>query len=1207
MVCQRFFVTAGGTLIIAVCALLAGCSKQEGQLLERLPSDYTGIAFTNAIAEDDSLNNPFVFDYIYNGGGVAIGDVNNDGLSDVYFTGNMVSNRLYLNRGDLQFVDVTEAARLRTDRWSTGAALVDINQDGWLDVYVSVAGKAPRERMANLLFVNQGPGPDGVPTFEEAAEAYGIADTGYSTQATFFDHDRDGDLDLYVLTNAIESSNRNRIRPKRNDGSASSTDRLYRNNGDGTFTDVSEEAGILIEGYGLGVVVSDINQDGWPDVYVANDFLTNDILYVNNQDGTFTDKSSQYLKHQTYNGMGTDVADFNNDGLVDIVVLDMLPRDNRRRKLMLTEPGYDRFYMSLNLGYQAQFVRNTLQLNNGPGPDGHPTFSEIGQLAGIDDTDWSWGALFGDLDNDGLKDLLVTNGYRRDVTNLDFVVYNQTHNFFGTQQAQHERVWNALRELEEVKLSNHVFKNTGNLRFEDATKTWGLEAPSYSNGVAYGDLDNDGDLDVVVNNIDEEAFVFENHATEQSTNGFLRVALRGPDGNRAGYGAKVLLTAGGWRQYYDHSPYRGYLSTVENIAHFGLGAAETVDTLEVYWSDGKYQVLTEIPARQMVTVDYRNATAPSDLQEGNEAQPIRPDHLFREVPSAVTGLDYRHVEAEVVDFKQTPLLPHKYSQNGPGLAVGDVDGNGMDDLFVGADQGVESKLYLQRRIGRFEAEDLAGSAAFEDMGALFFDADGDGDLDLYVVSGGSAEPAGSGVYRDRFYMNDGSGALSESSGALPEIVTSGSTVTAADYDGDGDLDLFVGGRVIPGEYPLPPRSYLLRNDSQGPGRPRFTDVTTTLAPELAKIGLVTSALWTDFDGDHRVDLLVAGEWMPLTFLKNEGERFTDVTPSTGMGDTSGWWNSLAAGDFDNDGDTDYVAGNLGLNSWYETSPEEPVRVAAHDFDGTGSVDPMLSHYLQGESYPVPSRDALIQQISVMKGRFESYAAYAEAAFNQVLTRSELAQAYRREALIFETSYIENQGDGRFAIRPLPIKAQFAPTYGMLVGEYTGDAYLDVLMVGNSYAPNTQTGWYDASVGLLLAGDGHGDFDDIAYQTSGFFVDGDAKAIAEVRLSENRSLIITSQNNDSLAVADRNSNKDGRRYVRVDPGASYAILTLADGTKRKQEFYYGSTYLSQSSRSITVPSGATSVLVYDALGRKRALDVGVQNGDTLTDVALTEQR
>lgn len=1175
-------------LLVALIALaLAACGSQEPSLFLLRSAEETGITFANLLEEDDSLYNALDFDYIYNGAGVGVGDLNNDGLQDVFFAANMVSSRLYLNGGDFRFEDVTEAAGLATDAWATGVSMVDIDQDGLLDIYLSVAGPDSEDTRANLLFVNQGADEDGVPRFVEQAEEYGIADTGYSTHAVFMDYDRDGLLDLYVLTNALESFHRNLIRPKRMGGEASSTDRLYRNNGDGTFTDVSREAGILIEGYGLGVVAADLNGNGWTDIYVANDFLTNDLVWVNNGDGTFTNRAGDYLKHQSHNSMGVDIADFNNDALLDIMVADMLPRDNLRKKLMLAGSNYDAFHMKLGLGYEPQYVRNVLQLNNGIGPGGEPSFSEIGQLAGVHDTDWSWAPLFVDVNNNGLRDLLVTNGYRRDVTNLDFIAFSQESQTMQGDADRTTGLLEALRALPEVELPNYVFRNNGDLTFTDETEAWGLDIPSYSTGAAFADLNNDGDLDLVISNIDGEAFVFENRSESLPDRNFLRVALEGPPGDVDGYGAKLMIRYGAEVQYDDYSPYRGYKSSVEQVVHFGLGAVTRVDSLAIEWPDGSSQVLRDIAANQVLTLRHADANRGESTKQALESSALERDYLF-DARSLENGLDFRHESRELADFKHTPLLPHKHSQNGPGIAVGDVTGNGLEDVYIGTGRGQEKAVFLQTEPGRFMRSAIDDDETFEDMGALFFDANGDGRLDLYVVSGGGFLTNYPAEYQDRLYINDGGGTFRRAEDeALPEVVSSGSCVIAADYDGDGRLDLFVCGRIRPGEYPLPARSYLLRNESEPGGPVRFADVTDEVATGLADVGLVTDALWTDFDQDGSIDLILVGEWMPITFFRNDGGRFVDITDATGLGKTNGWWNSIVAGDFDNNGRVDYIVGNLGLNSEYRASEHEPMRVHAADFDNNGSIDPVLSYYIQGESHAAHPRDALIGQMIPMRGRFRSYEDYGNATLTQTLSAEERDRALMLESVTFETSYIENLGDGQFERRALPLRAQFAPTFGMLVNDFDADGNLDATLVGNSHATEPRIGWYTASTGSFLRGDGRGTFEYADGVQSGFFVDGDAKGIAELVLDEARSLVLVTQNNDDLRVFSP-PPVEGHRLIRPEPLDAYAVLTFPDGSQRRHEFYYGSTYLAQSSRQLRVPPGAESVVIHDSSGATRTV-------------------
>lgn len=1078
---------------------LSGCG--EGPLFRQVPASRTGIHFSNNITTSDSFN-AIVYEYIYNGGGVAAGDVNGDGLTDLFFTGNQVSNRLYLNRGDFQFEDVTEAAGLLTDHWCTGVAMADVNEDGRLDIYVSVAGfETPPEEMANLLFINQGWEDDGIPSFSEEAAAYGLDDQGYSTQGAFFDYDLDGDLDLYLLTNALEPFNRNNLRPKRVNGEAESTDRLYRNDGDGTFTNVSREAGILIEGYGLGVQISDLNFDGYPDVYAANDFISNDLIWINNQDGTFSNRAGEYLKHQTHNGMGADIADINNDALPDIAVLDMLPYDNYRQKMMIPNSNVDFFYMKKDMNYQDQYMRNTLQLHRGFLPDGSPRFSEIGFQAGMAGTDWSWAVLFADYDLDGWKDAFITNGYRKDVTNLDYINYSDANQLFGTYEAKKKKAVEDLENAPDVEVSNFLFRNNGDLSFTNVSREWGLDRPSFSNGAVYADLDQDGDLDLVVNNIDAKAFVYENRMREQRPQKyFLRVLLRENSPAVVAYNTKVWVYHGGKVQYQEYSPFRGYKSTTEEALHFGVGTDEKIDSVIVRWLDGRVSKKQNLPADQEVTVTYK------------ESRNNRKTHLYTKNTVALfepvddnRGLDYTHGDHNFSDLNTIRTLPHEHSKTGPPITTGDVNGDGLTDFFIGGNVDQAGMFFLQREDGAFSAAPLPFDASRKDAAALLFDADGDGDQDLYVAGGGAHLPEGDELYQDRLYLNDGSGRFAKAEEALPALTASTGCVKAADYDGDGDPDLFVGGRIRPGAYPLPARSYLLRNDGG-----RFTDVT----PEaLQEPGLITDAVWSDWNGDGRTDLVLVGEWMSPAFFKNEDGKLVraevninDVTGATLP--ANGWWFHLNAHDLDGDGDEDYLLGNLGLNSKLCATPEEPVQVIAKDFDQNGAIDPLLACYLQGEQYIMHQRDLLIDQIPAMKRRFPNYAKYAEATIDRTLSEKDFKNAYIRSSDTFASGLLENTGSGSFRFRKLPPECQMSPIMGSIALDINEDNRPDLIGAGNFHATETtQLGWQDASYGNILLNKGNMHFEPVNPLAAGFVMDGDVRSLVLLPANTGKSLIL----------------------------------------------------------------------------------------------------
>ncbi len=1140
------------------------------KLFTRIDPASCGISFVNSLTETDSFN-IFVFEYIYNGGGVAITDINNDSLPDIFFTGNQSTCRLYLNEGKMKFREITESAGVKTMGWCTGVTVVDVNADGFKDFYVCRSDvTSPPERRTNLLFINNGD-----LTFTENAHAYGIDNSGYSTQSVFFDYDRDDDPDLFLVNHPAKNTeviNNKKVRNARYDSDMSC--HLYRNNGDQTFTDVTQNAGVTSYAFGLSVSITDINNDQWPDIYVCNDYLMSDFLFINNKNGTFTDKLYSYFRHTSHFSMGSDFGDINNDGLMDFIQLDMLPEDNYRQKIMGGPENYDKYMLKVANGYGHQLMKNCLQLNTGNG-----SYSEIGEMAGISKTDWSWTPLIADFDNDGYNDIYITNGYLRDVTNMDYVMYRHT------ELREKHGVYNAglkmLNIAPTIKLMNYMYHNDGRLHFTNVASEWGLKEQAYSNGASCADLDLDGDLDLVVNNINDTAFVYQNNSTKQNGNQSLTVTLKGNPKNKMGIGALVTLYDSSGVHVKENYLSRGYLSSTTEKLHFGLGKNNTVTRIRVRWPDESVEDRKITQPVTSVTFIQQEAGAVKLKSES-----VNP--LFEDV-SGTKGISFTHQENEYIDFKNEPLLPQKFSQNGPGIAVGDVNNDGEDDFYIGGAMNQSGRLFVMQPGGNYTVANIKAfedDKAHEDMGAIFFDADNDGDQDLAVSSGGSEIYNLSAYYQARLYTNSGKGNFTRNNDALPPVGVSSSCITAADYDDDGDMDLFIGGRVVPGNYPLPAKSYLLRNDNG-----KFTDVTATIAPELEMTGLVCAALWTDFDNDNKIDLVVTGEWMPVSFFRNTDGKFQNVTSATGLSQSNGWWNSIAGDDLDSDGDMDYVLGNFGLNNKIKAAPSKPASVHAGDFDKNGSLDAILCYYYSdGISYPIYTRDDLTDQIRPLKKKLIRYADYAGKTLEQLFTQEELKDVRTLYSYTFSSSWVENNGNGTFSLHQLPIEAQTAPVFGMLTGDFNNDSYRDILLTGNSYAAEPELERFDAGNGLLLLGNGKGNFQPVKIMESGFYTPYDAKALVRI-ISEKqkRELVLVSNNNGGLQTFQ--SQKTSADYLLPMPTEWKAVFYFDNGKTLKVEFPYGSGYLSQSSRKIPVPEGTRYAELTGAKGSKRTVQFG----------------
>lgn len=1072
--------------------LLFGCNRETGSkdkngqpLFTLLSPDETNISFQNTLTEGPNTN-VLMYEYFYNGGGTAAGDFNNDGLVDIYFTSNMSDNKFYLNKGNMQFQDITLASHAagRPGPWKTGVNVVDINADGKLDLYLCYSGALPPQKRANQLFINTGNDSQGIPMFDEKAEAYGLASTGFSNQSYFLDYDKDGDLDMLLMNHNPKNLpilNEESTAKLFKEDNPEKGLRLYKQN-NGKFEDITTHSGINGSelSYGLGIGISDFDEDGWPDFYVSNDYAVPDYLYVNNKNGTFTNQLEKRLGHNSQFSMGNDVADINNDGLQDIFTLDMLPEDNHRQKLLLSPDNYAKYNLSVRSGFYHQYMRNMLQLNNGNG-----TFSETAQIAGISNTDWSWAALFADYDNDGWKDLFVTNGYNRDFTNLDFINYMNEY-VEKKGRLQREDVMDIIKDMPSSNVVNYIFQNRQGSGFQNRTEDWGLNQHSNSNGALYADLDNDGDLDLVVNNINQPAFIYRNESQKLDSNHFLQVQLSGAEGNTQGLGARLKIFHNGQIQTLEQNPARGYLSNVSFTLHFGLGNATKADSLIVTWSSGKVQKLYDIKATQLLKLAEKDAN--------DKASPAKSDtKWFTEIQPAIK---YESPDTSINDFNRQPLLISEFSYHGPCMTKYDLNKDGLEDVLIGGGAGQATHIFMQQKNGAFAKKtipDFERDKAHADADIAVFDANADGYPDIYIASGGyhSLTPSDM-LLRDRLYLNDGKSNFIKSSG-LPEMNSSKSCVRIQDINADGSPDIFVGGRVVPGRYPETPRSYILINDGKG----NFSDQTGKICPELSKSGMITDAAWIDLDLDKKNELVIAGEWMPVMIYRQQNGNLVNSTAQFFDKNYSGWWNKITVGDFNSDGRPDLIIGNMGLNTQFKASEKEPLEMYYSDFDKNGSVDPIFSFYIQHKRYPYITRDELVGQLPVMRKRFSNFKSYADITTEELFQNDELKEAGHLVADHMSTTFFISTPSGKFEIRQLPKEVQYSPIYTIDQLDFNGDGNADLLLCGNNSHTKIRLGKFDANYGILLAGDGKGNFNYIKQSESGFNIWGDTRSCIQI--------------------------------------------------------------------------------------------------------------
>lgn len=1168
-------------LIFALCLILgfSSCSNKN-KLFKKIDATYSGIDFNNQIIENDSLS---ILDneFFYNGAGVALGDLNNDGLLDVFFAGNQVDNQVYINRGKMQFSNESSAAGIQKKNpliWSSGVNLVDINEDGLLDVYVCNTLRTEDTLRNNLLYINQGINNEGIPTFSEQAEAYGLNDDSYSSHAQFFDFDQDGDLDLFIGVNRIENIDPNVFQNLQSETAILSVDKLYENKGSDIlghpfFEDISKAANIKLHGFSHSTLIQDINHDGLLDIYVSNDYLSNDIVYLNQGDKTFKNEARKMFKHFSLSSMGSDLGDINNDGKLDVFVSEMQPYYNKRKKLFQKGTSYTKEILTRRYDYEYQYPRNVLQLNQGTNPNnGLPIFSEIGMSAGVAETDWSWASLFADFDNDGWSDLFIVNGFPKDIIDKDFGDFRVTANRLVSREQ-------LLAAIPQIKVANFAFKNNQNLKFQDVSKSWGIDFSSYTNGAVYGDLDNDGDLDLILNNINDPATLLENTLSkEDGMHNYVRFNLQSDNPNQQPFGSEVRLYNGGEIQTKISMSGRGYLSQPEPAIHFGLGSKTTVDSVEVRWMDGSIQKWGgfEINTTHNLTYQTEQLKNPSTIQ----------NKPFLKEESTSTGIIHRDVDEDFIDFNLQITLPHKFSQSGPALAVGDLNGDGLEDLLIGGSRGKKETLFYQKEDGTFSKQ----SRSFknqpknieEDAGIALFDVENDGDLDVYFAHGSAQFSPNSPAYDDVLWINNGEGQFTIADIKLPNRGENSSCVKPADFDGDGDLDLFIGNRVVPGQYPVSGRSYLLENKSTA-DQILFTDASNKLNTGEKELGLITDALWTDFNNDGWQDLIVTGEWMPILFFENQ-KGYLKKLDQTGVEFASGWWKSVTAGDLDNDGDLDYVFGNFGNNTFYKATTEMPMTIIAKDFDENGSIDPFISFYVRDSlgtkrNYLYHPWDDVIKQFRALRKSFNSYSDFGEATVKEIFENQNVSNALIRTTNWMESSWAENLGNNKFKLHKLPKEAQWAPVFGTTTFDLNQDGYEDLLIIGNDYGVEVNQGRLDALQGLALINNQEKGFIPQTLEKSNFIVPKNGKSIVQINIAE-QPYFVASQNNDSLKVFKPIFDLEPK-IISWKAGETNCLIYSKSNTVQKRSIQDSYSFQSQGTSSFWIPKQTQKIEFYNS--------------------------